>query len=55
MDAKKKTYTTPKLRTIELETREVMGNFCKTAGGAPNAGEIEDNCGLSVPCSLSGS
>lgn len=52
-DKKKKSYITPRLRTIELETREVMANACKVAGSDMNFGL--PTCGVARPCSDLGS
>ena len=51
--AKKRLYTTPRLRVIALETNEVMAIACKAGGGDMNVGL--PSCGVDVPCALSGS
>jgi hypothetical protein len=50
---KKKTYTSPRLRVIALETREVMANICKAGGDEMNVGV--PMCGIDASCSDLGS
>ncbi len=50
---KKKSYVEPRLRVIELETREVMANTCKAGGADMNTGL--PLCGVANPCSDLGS
>ena len=52
-EPKKKPYTAPRLRVIELETREVMANVCKAGGADMNVGL--PMCGVANPCSDLGS
>lgn len=52
-DKKRKTYVAPRLRIIELETREVMANACKMGGPDMNFGL--PMCGVANPCSDLGS
>jgi hypothetical protein len=54
MATKRKPYTKPRLRTIELEVREVMAIGCKTQGqGMPNFGK--HGCGIHQGCMQDGS
>lgn len=54
MEKKKKPYSKPRLRTIGLETKEVLAGGCKTMG-AP-IGAAPPSCGLfSTPCVDDGS
>jgi len=52
-ETKKKSYVPPRLRVIELETREVMANVCKAVGGDINFGL--PLCGVANPCADLGS
>jgi hypothetical protein len=52
-DKKKRKYAKPRLRTIELETREVMLGGCKTPSGAP--APTVDFCSGGAVCSEFGS
>ena len=51
----KKPYTKPRLRTIELETREVLGTGCKQDPGPTSAQFGVPNCGVSASCVGDGS
>ena len=51
---KKKRYEAPRLRSIELEARDVMGVGCKTLAGGPNTLQPA-GCGITSSCSSAGS
>jgi len=51
----KKRYVKPRLRSIELETKEVMGVGCKTPAGIPNVAQEVAGCGIGAGCLLEGS
>jgi len=51
---KKKPYTKPRLRVIELETGQVMASSCKTMAGAP-AMMKPNHCGIQQGCMEDGS
>ena len=51
---KKKPYTKPRLRVVELETREIMAMSCKTMSGAPNM-QKPNHCGIQQGCMEDGS
>ncbi len=51
----KKRYVKPRLRSIELETKEVMGVGCKTPTGIPNSAEKVPGCGIPSFCLAEGS
>jgi len=53
-DKKKKPYVKPRLRVINLETKQVMAASCKTMGGMP-AMMKGHHCGIQQGCMEDGS
>ncbi len=51
---KKRPYEKPELKVIEMREEEVLAVGCKMDGPFNVASE-QPNCGVGVPCSLTGS